>query len=144
MASAQQTVLNIAVSRDTVLLGNAFYIQYSFDMKDARLVTPSIKGGEVIAQNFVSNTSIIHGEIKVMHRQRYLIKPSQAGSFTIPATLIKSAANDTNGDLEIPSVEIYVKENPNNLVQDPEEDQSWQFNDILQGKNTSKRKSKKI
>ncbi len=144
MIQAQATTLNIAISRDTVLLGNAFYVQYSYDMKDAQFIAPEIKGSEVIGQNFVSNTSIINGEIKVMHKQRYLIQPSETGEYTIPPTIVKSGASDTGGDLEIPAVQIYVKPNPKKMDQDPEEDKSWQFIDILKGKPTTKRKSKKL
>ncbi len=60
---AQQPTLQISISRDTILLGNAFYIQYTFDSKDGQFLAPDIKEGDIISQSFSSSSSIINGEI---------------------------------------------------------------------------------
>lgn len=138
---AQQPTLNISISRDTVLLGNAFYIQYTFDSKDGQFLSPDIKDGEVISQSFSSSTSIIDGEIKALHKQKYLIQPSKAGLFIIPATSIKTSGS--TGDIEVPQVQIIVKENPGSLEVEPEDDKDWLLINILAGK-IVKRKSKKL
>lgn len=76
---SQSATVSIAVSRDTVLLGNQFYVQYTFDSKDGVFIAPDLKDAEIIGQNFVSNTSLINGEIKAVHKQKYLIQPLSAG-----------------------------------------------------------------
>ncbi|MBP8942067.1 MAG: BatD family protein [Saprospiraceae bacterium] len=139
---SQSATVSIAVSRDTVLLGNQFYVQYTFDSKDGVFIAPDLKDAEIIGQNFVSNTSLINGEIKAVHKQKYLIQPLSAGLFTIPSTMIKSG-DRSGGDLDVPAVEIYVKQNPNRIEEDPEDDRSWQFKNILEGK-ASGRKSKRL
>jgi hypothetical protein len=138
---SQQPTLHISISRDTVLLGNAFYVQYTFDSKDGQFIAPDIKDGDVISQSFSSNTSIIDGEIKALHRQKYLIQPSHTGVFIIPGTSIKTSG--PTGDIEVPQVQIVVKENPNQLEIDPEDDKDWILVDILAGK-IVKRKTKKL
>ncbi len=138
---AQQPTLQISISRDTVLLGNAFYIQYTFDSKDGQFLAPEIKDGDIISQSFSSSTSIINGEIKALHRQKYLIQPTRSGAFIIPGTSIKTSGN--TGDIEVPQVVITVKENPTLLELDPEDDKDWLLVDILAGK-IVKRKSKKL
>ena len=40
----------------------------------------------------------------------------------------------SGGDLDVPAVEIYVKQNPNRIEEDTEDDRSWQFKNILEGK----------
>lgn len=140
---AQDAHISIAISRDTVLLGNAFYIQYSFDSKDGDMITPDIKNAEIIGQNFMSSTSIMNGEIKSIHKQRYLIQPTQIGTFTIPGTSIKTS-NHVSDDVAIPDVSIYVVANPSHLEINPEEDNSWQFTEIKPGTSGPKRKSRKL
>ncbi len=139
---SQDTHIAIAVSRDTVLLGNAFYVQYSFDAQDGHIITPEIKGAKIIGQNFVSSTSVINGEIKSLHKQKYLIEPVEEGIFTIPGSSFKSAKNESSAD--IPDVTIFVKSNPGHLEIEPEDDSSWQFNEIKPGIGGPKRKSRKL
>lgn len=142
LALSQDTHITIAVSRDTVLLGNAFYVQYSFDARDGQMITPEIKGAKIIGQNFVSSTSVINGEIKSVHKQKYLIEPKEEGIFTIPGSSFKSTKNESSTD--IPDVTIVVKANPGHLEIEPEDDSSWQFNEIKPGIGGPKRKSRKL
>ncbi|MEP7269323.1 MAG: BatD family protein [Saprospiraceae bacterium] len=138
---AQSSTVEIAVSRDTVLLGNAFYIQYTFDSQDGQFLEPEVKDGVILEQSFSSNTSITNGEVKAVHKQKYLIQPKHAGVFSMPGTVIKSS--NTLGDIEVPMVQIVVKPNPDTIEEGPEVDSDWQFIDLTQGK-TLKRKSKRI
>lgn len=140
---SQDNHISIAISRDTILLGNSFYVQYSFDSKDGDMITPDIKNAEIIGQNFMSSTSIMNGEIRSVHKQRYLIQPTQIGTFTIAGSSIKTS-NHESGDLVIPDVSIYVLANPQHLEIEPEEDNSWQFNEIKPGMGGPKRKSRKL
>lgn len=139
---AQDAHITLAISRDTVLLGNAFYVQYSFDSKDGQITTPLINPSMIIGQTFKSSTSIINGEVKAIHKQRYLIQPTQEGLFYIPPTSLKSDSQLNNE--ETPEVTIYVKANPQNIEMDPEDDSSWQFNEVKPVIGSSKRKSKKL
>lgn len=138
---SQNPTLHVAISRDTVLLGNAFWVMYTFDSQDGQFATPKIEDGDIISQSFSSNTSIQDGEIKAFHRQKLLIQPSGIGTFTIPSTVIKTSGQ--SGDIEVPMVQIIVKPNPQRLEIDPEEDKNWQTIDILAGK-AIKRKSKRL
>lgn len=138
---SQQGNVKIAVSRDTVLLGNAFYLVYTFELKDAQFKAPDIRNGIILGQSLMNNTSFVDGQMKAISSQRYLIQPSQTGLFTIPATTISSSS----GDIDVPAIEIYVKDNPSRLEEDPEADKDWKNRDILTSKNTSPaRKTKKI
>jgi len=138
---AQNGNVKIAISRDTVLLGNAFYLIYTFELKDAHFKPPEIQDGIILGQSMMNNTSFVDGQMKAISSQRYLIQPAHAGAFTIPGTTIKSSS----GDVEVPSIEVYVKENPSNLEEDPEADKEWKNKDILNNKNVSPgRKTKKI
>lgn len=133
--------VKIAISRDTVLLGNAFYLIYTFELKDAQFKAPVIQDGIILGQSLMNNTSFVDGQMKAISSQRYLIQPSHAGIFTIPATTIKSSS----GDIDVPAINIYVKENPSGLEEEPEEDKEWKNRDILTNKNTNPaRKTKKI
>lgn len=138
---AQQGSVKIAVSRDTVLLGNAFYLVYTFELKDAQFKAPDIRDGIILGQSLMNNTSFVDGQMKAISSQRYLIQPSHSGLFTIPATTISSSS----GDIDVPAIEIYVKDNPSRLEEDPEVDKDWKTRDILTSKNISPtRKTKKI
>lgn len=138
---AQGASVKIALSRDTVLLGNAFYLVYTFELKDANFKAPAIQGGLVLGQSLMNNTSFVDGQLKAVSSQRYLIQPSHSGPFVIPATTIESSS----GDIDVPSIEVYVKENPSHLEEDPEEDKEWKTRDILTIKNhTPSRKTKKL
>ncbi len=133
--------VKIAISRDTVLLGNPFYLIYTFELKDAQFKAPVIQDGIILGQSLMNNTSFVDGQMKAISSQRYLIQPSHSGVFTIPATSIKSSS----GDIDVPAIEIYVKENPSGLEEDPEEDKEWKNRDILTNKNTNPaRKTKKL
>ena len=136
---SQNATLQVSISRDTVLLGNAFWVMYTFDSKDGQFLMPVLEDGDILSQSFSSNTSIMDGEIKALHRQKFLIQPSGIGTFTIPSTVIKTTGQ--NGDIEVPKVQIFVKPNPQNLEIDPENDHDWQTVNILAGQSI-KRKSK--
>jgi hypothetical protein len=137
----QNEKVKIAISRDTVLLGNAFYLIYTFELKDAQFKAPMIQDGIILGQSLMNNTSFMDGQMKAISSQRYLIQPSHSGLFTIPATIIKSSS----GDIDVPAIEVYVKENPSGREEDPEEDKEWKNRDILIDKNTNPaRKTKKI
>jgi len=140
---SQNGNVKIAISRDTVLLGNAFYLIYTFELKDAQFKTPEIKNGVIIGQSLMNNTSFVDGQLRAISSQRYLIEPAHPGPFIIPATTIISSS----GDIEVPSIEVYVKDNPSKLEEEPEQDKEWKTRDILTNKNTNSspsRKTKKI
>ncbi len=135
---AQNSGIKIALSRDTILLGNAFYVQYTFNAEDAQFIPPSIKDAEILNQNFMSNTSFINGEMKSEHKQQFLIQPSKTGMFIIPATVIKIHQDGKRSEVDVPDIAIYVKPNPGNLREDPEIDESWQSQEIVPGKTHDK------
>ena len=58
-------------------------------MPKMQFIPPSIKGHEILNQNFMSNTSFINGEMKSEHKQQFFNSTQQTGMFIIPATVIK-------------------------------------------------------
>ncbi|HNR08886.1 MAG TPA: BatD family protein [Saprospiraceae bacterium] len=115
--------VRVSVSRDTVLLGNAFFVQYTINRNDLRFRTPEFQDGHLLSQSSTSNTSIQDGKVQFQSTHRFLIQPERAGVFTIPSISLPGTT--------IPAVEIYVQDNPQGLLEDPETDMEWSKRDLF-------------
>lgn len=113
--------IRVSVSRDTILLGNAFFIQYTIGRNDVRFRAPEFQDSHILSQSTMSNTSIQDGKVQFMVTHRYLVQPERAGVFTIPSITLAGPGAETT----IPAVEIYVHDNPEGLQEDPEGDPDW-------------------
>lgn len=113
--------IRVSVSRDTILLGNAFFIQYMISRNDVRFHAPEFQDSHILSQSTMSNTSVQDGKVQFMITHRYLVQPERAGVFTIPAITL----DGTGAETSIPTIEIYVKDNPDGLQEDPEGDPDW-------------------
>jgi hypothetical protein len=139
--SAQENT-GIAISRDTIYHGNAFYLLYTIGGNQLSLPTLTIEHADILSQSSSSNTSILNGEIKTSHKQKFLIRPHAPGLFVIPTRTIQSGKGQ-NESTEFPRIEVYVKPNPNQIEEEPEMDSRWQTN-TLSMDSSSKRKTKKL
>ena len=118
---AQAGDIKVSVSRDTIFLGNAFFIQYTISRNDVRFHAPEFQGSHILSQSTMSNTSVQDGKVQFMVTHRYLVQPERAGVFTIPAITLAGTGAETT----IPAIEIYVHDNPGGLQEDPEGDPDW-------------------
>jgi hypothetical protein len=121
--TGQAEDVRVSVSRDTVLLGNAFFVQYTISRTDLRFRTPEFQDGQILSQSSTSNTSIQDGKVQFQSTHRFLIQPERAGVFTIPSITLPG--------ITIPAIEIFVQDNPQGLQEDPESDMEWSKRDLL-------------
>ncbi len=121
--------IRVSVSRDTIFLGNAFFILYSISRNDVRFRAPEFEDSYILSQSTTSNTSVQDGKVQFQVTHRYLVQPERAGVFTIPSITLAGTGAETT----IPAIEIYVHDNPGGLQEDPEGDPDWINRDRLHG-----------
>lgn len=119
--------IRVSVSRDTIFLGNAFFIQYTIGRNDVRFRAPEFEDSHILSQSTTSNTSVQDGKVQFQVTHRYLVQPERAGVFTIPSITLAGTGVQTT----IPAIEVYVQDNPGGLQEDPEEDPDWINRDRL-------------
>lgn len=121
--------IRVSVSRDTLFLGNAFFIQYTISRNDIRFRAPEFQDSHILSQSTMSNTTMQDGKVQFVVTHRFLIQPEKAGVFTIPSITLAGTGAETT----IPAIEIYVNENPDGLQEDPEGDPDWMNRDRIHG-----------
>lgn len=117
VASAQSPTFSVAVSSDTILLGNYFELKFTIENStSAGFEAPDLHEFNVIGgPNTSSGMSIINGDVNQTASYTYYLEPSDIGVYTIkPAYL-------TTGELsfETPPIDIIVVPNPEGIVKRP-------------------------
>ncbi|MEP7197872.1 MAG: BatD family protein [Saprospiraceae bacterium] len=135
---AQDKVFEIKTSLDTILLGNYFEVKIIMENVNGQFTEPSFAGLNVISgPNTYSSTSRMNGEVKSSKSYSYFVKPTEVGEYIIePAKLTTE-----NKVLKTKEKKIYVIENPNNLLQEPNQEDQNPY-DVLIKPGTSKPKKK--
>jgi hypothetical protein len=116
-ATAQSPKFTVAVSSDTILLGNYFELKFTIENATSNgFEAPDMYDFNVIGgPNTSTSISIINGEMTQSATYTYYLEPMEIGVFTIrPAYL-------TSGDvaLETPPIDIIVVPNPEGIIQPP-------------------------
>ena len=117
IVSAQSPKFTVAVSSDTILLGNYFELKFTIENSaSAGFDAPDLHEFNVIGgPNTSSSMSIINGEVSQSASYTYYLEPIGIGVYTIkPAYL-------TTGELalETPPIDIIVVPNPQGIVKQP-------------------------
>lgn len=122
---AQKTTFEVSVSKDTILLGNAFDIQYTYENISGDFQQPSFEGFEVVFGPQVSTSfQFINGESKQSASYLYRLRPIYIGCDSIPEAILLSDSETYKS----PKVAYCVLENPDNII-----DQDYQLKKRMPG-----------
>ncbi len=116
-ALAQSPKFTVAVSSDTILLGNYFELKFTVENSTSTgFEAPDLHEFNVIGgPNTASSMSIINGEVSQTASFTYYLEPTDIGVYTI-----KPAYLTTGEDaLETPPIDIIVIPNPDGIVKQP-------------------------
>lgn len=115
----QEGIIGVEVSKDTVLMGNYFKVEFTIENVRVRDFSPPnlddfyIVGGP----NQSSSFSMTNGEISQSKSYTYHLQPKEEGAF-----VIKSATVETKeGALTTDPVSIVVISNPDGLIEQPKQ-----------------------
>ena len=114
---AQEVKFSVAVSSDTLLVGNYLELKYTIENAQPNgFEPPSFANMEIVGgPNTSTSISIVNGEMTQSASYSYYLKPPDIGAYTIPPAFLK------NGDsgIETPPIEIYVLPNPDGVIKPP-------------------------
>jgi hypothetical protein len=114
--NGQDAEFRVAVSSDTVLLGNYFEVKFTVLNTDGKFTPPNFSGLKIIAgPNKASSYSMINGEVSQSSSYIYYLKPDTEGEYLIDEAII----NTSDGELHSPKIKIVVMPNPNGIKQNP-------------------------
>jgi hypothetical protein len=121
---AQDQAFHVKISYDSVYIGNALKIQYTIKNIKGEFQQPDLHGFHVISGPNISNSfSLVNGSSNSEKSYSYLIVPQETGTFEIQPAYFQT--KDTL--LQTSNVTFEVLDNPNKIVQDPEEMQFFPF-----------------
>lgn len=120
-AFAQEASFTIKTSLDTVYLGNYVEVKFIIENTKGKFKEPSFAGLKIISgPNTMSSMSIMNGESKSSTTYSYIVKPTEPGTYIIEPAELESG-EETLKTLE---KRIIVVDNPDNILQNPNEEQS--------------------
>jgi len=112
---AQDEMLEVQVSRDSVFLGNQVRVSFIANNVSGKFTAPDFKGFDLVSgPNTSSSYSFMNGEESRKTTYTYLLQPLKAGV----ATIGKAGFETANGTLYTNEIKIFVKENPTGIRED--------------------------
>jgi len=115
IVSGQDAQFSIAVSNDSILLGNHFEVTFTMENTNGRnFQTPDFKGFQIVGgPSQSSQMSIINGEMTQKKSWTYYLEPSDIGNYYIEPASIET----DDGILETAPIEVLVVPNPDGVIQ---------------------------
>jgi len=114
---AQTPKFSVAVSSDTILLGNYFELKFTIENAPANgFQAPDLHKFDIIGgPNTSSSMSIINGEVSQSSSYTYYLKPPDIGVYTIKPAYLTSE----DIALETFPIDVIVIPNPDHIIQKP-------------------------
>lgn len=126
--SQKKTNFTIEVSNDSILLGN--YIEVKFMIENTSVINfepPSFEGFDIVSgPNQSSSMMISNGIVKQSITYSYYVEPLDIGNYFIDPAYVETE----DGPLESIPLEVLVVDNPEGIIQKPQ-----QKNDLFGGDN---------
>lgn len=127
---AQNEMLEVVVSKDTVLFGNQVKVSFIASNISGSFVPPSFEGFDIISGPFTSSSySYINGDESRKTTYIYLLEPIKIGKSVIGKASYKSNDRDFMSN----EIEIYVKANPEGIKESPEKATPNKRDDFFEG-----------
>ncbi len=126
LAAQQAPKFKVEVSTDSVLWGNYFKVTYTLEnAPGAQFETPAFPDFRIISgPNMSSSFSLVNGVSTQSVSYTYFLEPKEIGVFYIQPAFVETGG----AVLETPPLQIKVAPNPDNIKQQPREDNSrFQF-----------------
>lgn len=112
--SGQEVAFTVAVTADTLYMGNPLGIKYTIENKQGDFEPPSFEGFEIIGGPNVSNQmSMINGDVTQSASYEYYLMPLNIGPYRIDAASLKSGEGTWSSD----EVYLIVVDNPEGIQQ---------------------------
>jgi len=119
-ASAQDEMLEVQVSKDSVYFGNQVKVSFVASNISGNFIAPDFEGFDIISGPFTSSSySFINGEESRKTTYVYLLQPSRTGMLTIGKAGFKAKGKE----FFTREISIYVKENPDGIREDAEKNE---------------------
>jgi len=117
--------LKVNVSSDSILLGNYLICTFEMNNLEAEFDAPSFKDFDVVSgPNFSSSFQSINGQTSSSKKITYYLRPKSIGETFIPP----SYAVADSITLETQPLSINTYPNPEGIIENPREEQSFGFN----------------
>lgn len=119
---AQEGQFSVAVSTDSLLMGNALEVTFSLkNVKGEQFEAPTFEGFEIVGgPNQSSSFQMVNGDVTQEMSYTYYLQPLDEGTFFIPPASIKTET----GYLETQPLEVVVYPNPDGIIQEPNKPRS--------------------
>lgn len=141
---AQDKKFEIETSLDTVLLGNYLEVKFNLENVKGKFSEPSFAGLKIISgPNTFSSTTISNGEYQSTTSYSYFVKPLEEGVYVIESAKLETA----DEVLKTNEKRIVVIPNPDNILQEPKEEENSSYDQLVKpsyGKPKSKKKTYKL
>ncbi len=121
---AQEARFSIKTSLDTVYLGNYVEVKFIIENTKGKFKEPSFAGLKIVSgPNTMSSMSIMNGESKSSTTYSYIVKPSESGTYIIEPAQLETEETI----LKTEEKRIIVVDNPDNILQNPNEEEQSPF-----------------
>lgn len=116
LSTAQDFKFEVSISSDTVLMDNHFELRFSVEnAKQGNFEGPAFENFDLVGgPNYSSSMTIINGDMSQSTTYTYFLKPITPGDYTLGPAFF----NSKEGQQASPTINIYVKENPDGIQQD--------------------------
>ena len=122
---SQEKQFSIAVSRDTVLMGNTIKVEFTLKNIQGNFEGPEFEDFDVLmGPNSSSSYSNINGKVTNSSKYTYIIKPKEEGEFFIENAYVVDKREEENS-MQTEPFKIVVLSNPDGII---EEDTDTGFN----------------
>ncbi len=112
--SGQEVAFTVAVTADTLYIGNPLGVKYTIENKQGDFEPPSFEGFDIIGGPNVSNQmSMINGDVTQSASYEYFLMPLSIGPHKIDAANLKSGDGTWSSD----EVYLIVVDNPDGIQQ---------------------------
>lgn len=123
--SQQEAKLTVEISSDSILLGN--YIEVKFTIENAAVTNfeaPNFDGFNIVSgPNQSSSMMISNGKVSQSVAYSYYIEPVEVGTYFIQPAFVDTE----EGALESIPLEVWVVDNPDGIIQRPQQKNSRNF-----------------
>lgn len=113
---AEDAVIKVEVSTDSVLMGNYFEVKFTVENAVGKFTPPDFSDFDIVGgPNQSSSFSMINGVVSRSASYTYYLQPREEGLFYIDVASVET----DDKFLETPPVEILVVPNPDGILENP-------------------------
>ncbi len=148
LSASGQDKIQVELSHDSILVGNAFKLSYHLNTLEGELIPPSFDSCKVSGPSISSHYQSINGEVSQKKSYTYIIQPLKEGVLILDGAYLKSNMTEVKSQ----QLRITVLPNPDNIIDDTFNSNPFSFDfdsklfesPIEQAKPEKKRKRRKF